>query len=349
MNSGRKINIRQVAASAGVSPATVSRVLNGRAQVNPDLANRVLSVARELGYTSRFNQAAKDVVLIIPSLIDTYYTYTSNGVIETAMEANYNVRVMLSNSDPAQEKECLLRASASDTAGVIIVPVSGKDPRTVSPLLEIIPIIVTGPRDVGKDLVHVGRDYDQSAYLCTRYLSRLGRRRIAIAIYSWSNTFHNYEQFIQRFNSSERGSYTAFDSFAGYCRALSEVGLEPDSDLITFGGFSYESGRSFINQLLSSGTDFDAIILPNDRCGAGAIHALIDQGFSVPEDVSIVCMDCGIVSTVITPKLTSIASRDYEIGKLCMQQLIKLIDGLPAESILLDAELVIEDTTYKST
>ena len=349
MSRTGKANIRQVAAHAGVSPATASRALNGNETVDPELARRVFASARALGYPLGKADEKKNISLIVPGIANTYYSHTATGVIDTAKKAGYRVNILLSNSDPEQETECLIEAGNSDSAGVIIAPVTNRDPRVVSPTLSHIPIVVTGPRYIADGLVHVHLDNEEAVYLSTRYLLRLGRKRIAFVIYHWANHIRNYEDFIKEYETSNHGCFTAYDRYTGYCRALREAGLEPDPSLLLFGGFSYDSGYSCIRQLLVSGIDFDAIIVPNDRCGAGVLNSLQEQGFNVPSQVSLVCLDSDLIAKVISPKLTSISSMDYTIGQHCAQQLINLINGEPAHDVEIDAKLLIENSTYFTT
>ena len=342
-----KPNIRQVAAHAGVSPATVSRVLNGNAAVDAALAQRVFASARTLGYPiSKAVEGKKNIVLILPGISNTYYSHTATGIIDVANRAGYRVNILLSNSDPDQETECLINACSSDTAGIIIAPVTNRDPRAASPTLSHIPIVVTGPRYIADGLIHVHLDNEEAAYLSTRYLLRLGRKRIAFIIYYWADHIRNYEDFIKEYETSNHGCFTAYDRYTGYCRALKEAGLEPDPSLMIFGGFSYDSGYYCVKQLLVSGVAFDAMIVPNDRCGAGVLNFLQEQGFKVPEQVSLVCLDSDLIAKVVSPKLTSISSVDYTIGQHCAQQLIRLINGEPAHDVEIDAKLLIENSTH---
>ena len=340
-----KPNIRQVAAHAGVSP--VSRVLNGNAAVDAALAQRVFASARTLGYPiSKAVEGKKNIVLILPGISNTYYSHTATGIIDVANRAGYRVNILLSNSDPDQETECLINACSSDTAGIIIAPVTNRDPRAASPTLSHIPIVVTGPRYIADGLIHVHLDNEEAAYLSTRYLLRLGRKRIAFIIYYWADHIRNYEDFIKEYETSNHGCFTAYDRYTGYCRALKEAGLEPDPSLLIFGGFSYDSGYYCVKQLLVSGVAFDAMIVPNDRCGAGVLNFLQEQGFKVPEQVSLVCLDSDLIAKVVSPKLTSISSVDYTIGQHCAQQLIRLINGEPAHDVEIDAKLLIENSTH---
>ncbi len=346
MSKHVKTNIREVAAHADVSPATASRALNGNASVDAELAQRVFASARALGYHVNKPETRKQsIALILPGISNTYYSHTATGVIDAARKAGYLVNIMLSDANPDQELECLIKASGSNTAGIIIAPVTDRDPRTASAALAYMPIVVTGPRFIADGLIHVHLNNNEAAYLCTRYLLRLGRKNIAFFIHYWAEHIHNYEDFIKKYQSSNHGLFTAHDRYEGYCRALREAGLEPNPSLLAFGGFSYEAGYSCARQLLASDIDFDAVIVPNDRCGAGILNSLQEQGFNVPSQVSLVCLDSDLVAKVMSPRLTSISSVDYEIGQHCAEQLFHLINGEPAHDVEISAKLQIKNST----
>lgn len=346
MSKPEKTTLRLVAARAGVSPATASRALNGNSSVDKELARRVFIAARELEY--QFNGPSKgknSITFIVPAIASTYFSYTVTGVIEVAQEAGYQVNLMLSGSDPEQELNCLKNARGPDTAGIILAPVSRRDPREAAPELAGLPIVITGPRHIADGLVHVHLNNEEAAYLSTRYLLRLGRKRIAFVIYYWTDRALNYQGFLEEYNSSDHGCFTAYDRYSGYCRALEEAGLELNPSLLAFGGFSYDSGYSCARKLLSTGSDFDAVIVPNDRCGVGFLNLLQEQGFRVPSQVSLVCLNGDLISKIVSPTLTSIASSDYEIGRRSVEQLIRLIRGEPAQDVQIDAKLSIENST----
>lgn len=347
MEGTGKVNIRQVAAKAEVSPATASRALNQNASVDAALAQRVFAAARTLGYPVRkITGKKRNIVLIVPGIGSTYYSITASGVIEEAKKAGYQVTVMLSGSDPDQEWQCLIDACDPNTAGIIMAPITNRDPRTACPALAHMPIVVTGPRFIAPGLVHVHMNNEEAAYLSTRYLLRLGRKNIAFILYYWQEHIHNFEEFIREYKTLNPGNYTAHDRFTGYCRALREAGLEPNPSLLAFGGFSYESGYSCARQLLASTVDFDAVIVPNDRCGAGVLNSLQQQGFNVPGQVSLVCLDSDLIAKVVSPRLTSISSVDYEIGQHCAKELIHLINGEPASDVEIGVKLLINNSTY---
>ena len=342
-----KVNIRAVAAAAGVSPATVSRVLNGNSSVDGELARKVLSAAGDLGYTLRArSKPARRIVFIGPGLANNYYAHTVTGVMEVVERAGYQVEILLSHSDPDTELDCLRRAAESGADGLILAPVTDRDPRELVPALASLPIVITGPRHLADGLTHVCLNHEEAAYLATRYLLRLGRRRIVFLVYYWAERDYTFEEFMQEYNRPNRGRFTAYDRYSGYCRALREMGIEPDPSLVTFGGFSYESGFQTGRRFMASNTDFDAIIAPNDRCGAGVLNSLRSQGFRVPEQISLVCLDSDLIAKVVSPTLTSMSSMDYEIGLESAAQLLNLMKGKPARDVQISARLRIEESTH---
>ena len=253
---------------------------------------------------------------------------------------------MLSYSDPEKERLCLQAACNSDTAGIILAPVTNTDPRLAVPELADIPLVITGPRNLADGLVHVHLDNIEAAYQTTRYLLRLGRKNIAFVMYFWAHHIQNYAEFLKEYHSARPGCFTAFDRYYGYCRALEEVGISnPDPNLLSFGGMSYESGFDCAQQLLCSGADFDAVIIPNDRCGAGMLNALQAQGFQVPDQISLVCLDSDLVGQVVSPTLTSLSSADYKLGEHCAHQLVHLIRREPAQNVVVTPKLLIESST----
>lgn len=335
-----------VASHAGVSPATVSRVLNGNATVDNELTLRVLSSARALGYKGAPpTNAPATVVFIVPGLGNTYYSTVASGVIDKARELGYRVVTMTSNFSADEELNCLKIACSPDTVGVIITPISGRNPYEALPALRGTPLVITGVRHLADDLTHVCQNYEDSAYISTRYLLRLGRRRIVFLSHFWSDRIHTCEEFLAEYHSCAHGRYSVYDRYTGYCRALAEVGLSPDPELIAFGDYSYESGYRCARKLLSSPVTFDAVLAPNDRVGAGFLNMLREQGILVPQQVSLVCMNGGLISEVISPAMTSVVSKDYELGVAALKQLDNLIKKQPVSNVILNTELAIKSST----
>jgi len=346
MSRSGKVNIRQVAAHCGVSPATVSRVLNGNTSVDADLARRVMAAAEELGYRPALSPKGKGtLVFVTPQLGDTYCSHVAGGILDAARSFGYNVVTMLSGFDPEQERACLQQACALSPAGIIFHPVNGTDPLELAPDLKNTPIVITGPRRIADGLVHIHTNAEDAAYISTRYLLLLGRRTIAFIAPFWSERVRSYEAFLEEYHSPARGRFSVYDQYAGYCHALEEAGLSPDPKLIAFGDFSYQSGCHCAQQLLSSSLLFDAILTPNDRSGAGVLKQLGEQGFRVPDQISIACLNGGMLSDAVTPALTTMSSGSYEMGVAAVEQMNRLILGEPAHDVRIDTKLLIKKST----
>lgn len=342
-----KVNIRAVAAQAGVSPATVSRVLNGNAAVDPRLASRVLAAVGALGYRPAAPRGprSRQIVFIVPQLEGTYYSAVLDGLIDAGVREGFGITAMTSHADPAREEECLRAACSSTTAGVVFAPATARNPYDLLPTLKSIPLVVTGPRRLMEGVPHIYQDNFFAGYAATKYLLRLGHRRMAFVVNFWLDHIHSYGEFLQEYHSPVRDRFSAYDRYAGFCKALEEEGLAPDPDLIAFGGFSYESGYDTARQLLASSVSFDAMLAPNDRFGAGAMKGLREQGIRVPEQVSLVCLNGGMLSEMVFPTLTMVELNNRKMGSEAVRQIGRLLRGESASDVKIDARLIIKNST----
>ena len=343
----RKSNIRAVAAAAGVSPATASRVLNGNPRVDPALTEKVLAAARALGYrqTAQRGGLTRNIVFVVPSLGDTYYASVVDGMVDAAAAHGMGVTVLITHADAERELECLRTACASSTAGIVFTPTSAQDPYEAVPALRSLPLVITGPRLQLDGASNIYLDGVSTAYIATRYLLRLGHRNIVFLANFWRSHIRSYEEFMQEYASERHCYFSAYDRYDGFCQALAEEGLSPDPALTLFGGFSYESGYAAVRQLLGAAINFDAILAPNDRVGAGAMRMLREQGLRVPEQVSILCLNGSILSELVSPTLTSMEAENPYMGAAAVDQILKLQRGGEPESVRIPASLNIRGST----
>lgn len=252
---------------------------------------------------------------------------------------------MVSDADPETEEACLRAACRTATVGVVYTPVTGRNPFELVPALRGIPMVVTGPRHLMDGVPHVYQDNYAAGYMGTRYLLRLGHRRVAFIVNFWMDHIHDYNGFLREYDSPARGFFSAYDRYAGYCAALAEEGLAPDPELVLFGGFSYESGCASARQLLASSVDFDSVVAPNDRCGAGVLKILGEQGLRVPQQISLICLNGGLISEVVSPTLTMIEMNNREMGVRAVERLDALQQGSPVQDARIEVRLVIKNST----
>lgn len=342
-----KVTIRDVAGRAGVSLSTVSRVLNRNQSVDPVLAERVLSAARELGYRS--GPAAPErtgrIALILPTLENSYNSSIAAGVIDAAQSRGLSVLVMHTGARRQQEDECFRSLSLSAVDGVVFSGIDERNPQEVFPHLRTLPMVIAVRRSVVPGIPHIYSDNLNAGYIAAKYLLRLRRRKIALLLNFWTDDIHDYDSFLRRYHSPAQGACTAFDRYTGYCRALAEEGLSVDPDLIMFSGFSHESGYASAQELLARPREFDAVLVSNDRCATGVLRLFHEQGIQVPGQVSIICFNGGLMSSVVSPALTMVEQQNYQLGYQAALQLNELIHGRPAHDVKIDVKLVIRGST----
>lgn len=330
------MNIRDVAAAAGVSAATVSRVLNPAADpVRPETRQKVIETIERLGY--RPNDLARALLhrrtnvvgLVVPDITNPYYPNLVRGAEDAASAAGY--RVVLCNTDRDVEKtNAYLDTLVKSRADGIVVAGGGAD-HTVSPQL-FEPygtrIVLVGRHDLPYPSVQV--DNVGAAREATDHLIALGHRRIA-------------------FVAGPLVSHTVQDRLAGYRAALRDAGLPVDDRLVREGDFQEASGYAAGSALIAEGTGPEqvpsAIVAANDRMALGAMAALADRGLRVPEDVSVVGFDDVSIASYVRPALTTVAIPSYRIGHAAMTMLVEAedppMDGQPQ---LLPTTLILRDT-----
>lgn len=343
-----KVTIRDVAKQAGVSLSTVSRVLNHNPSVDPALAERVRGAAGALGYRpgiAAWSLPGAQIALIVPALENSYFSSIVAGVIDTARANGQSVLVMQTGAKPEVEESCLQAALSARVSGIIFSGGGNLVPTERFPALRDIPLVIAARRQVVPGVPHVYSDNVGAGYLATKYLLKMRRQNIALLVNFWTDSIHDYDSFMAAYDSPAQGACTAFDRFTGYRQALEEEGLEVMPSLIVFSGFSHESGYASAQELLASFQAFDAVLVSNDRCATGVLRLFREQRITVPEQVSLICFNGGLISSVVSPALTMIEQQNYEVGVQSAVQLNELICGRGAHDVKLDVSLVIKGST----
>lgn len=349
-------NIYDVARQAGVSIATVSRVLNGSQLVRPRTRERVLAVARSLDYHP--NGLARGLVmkqtgliaLIVPDISNPFFPEVARGVEDAASAAGYSV--ILCNSDGEESKQetylAVLRQRRVD--GIILAATSwqvgtdregsGTDETTgrtransgsgVRRSDAIPTVAVDRDSSAAGDAVLVNNS--AGAAQAARYLLQLGHRRIGI---------------ISGPNDTRPGR----ERLEGFRQVLEDEGcFEPD--LVVDGDFRRRSGAEGARRLLldrNNGERPTAVFAANDLMALGVLDTCEELGFAVPEDVSVVGFDDISLASIVRPKLTTVAQPKYEMGRLAVELLLaRLGNGetpMAARRVVLETELVVRAST----
>lgn len=314
--------IHDVAKLANVSIATVSRVLNSSDhKVSAKTAEKVHQAVKELDYRpnalARALQINKTMTVgvIIPDISNHYYAEIVRGIQEEADKEGYNI--ILQNTDRSQKRIVrsinLLREKVVD--GIIFSGgiINGYEPLSVLKELRE-RVVVIGRHDVNFPAVMV--DNISGASQAVQHLIDQGHNRIGFIGWSHSST-------------------TAADRLSGYKSALAQNGCRFDTALIREGKLTPESGYDEAKNLLSIEQAPTAIFAANDQMAFGVMHAAMEFGLRVPQDLAVVGFDDIPLSSFFVPPLTTVGIPMFSLGTSSMRALINLISGKKTSRIKL--------------
>lgn len=327
--------MKDVAQQAGVSPSTVSHVINDTRFVSQQLRDRVLHAMKELNYQpsavarSLRTKKTQVVALVIPDITNPYFPEVARGVQDVAEQNEYSV--ILCNTDRMRGRELrFLNALRGQRVDGLILNPSEITSRDLQDLQDAqIPVVLIGSQIDHPDLDVVMVDNVQGAHDAVTHLINLGHRRIGLV-------------------GGSRASSSGDQRFQGYVRALTDHGLPIDEEIITEGRFTREGGYESMNCLLAQQSLPTAIFASSDVMAIGALMAIQGAGLHVPDDVSLVGFDDIAEASTTTPKLTTIAQPKYETGEAAARLLFSRIEGAsPAQrqKVILSHQLVIREST----
>src|SRR5580698_8584825 len=274
-----------------VSPATVSRVLNGKQDVDPDLRRRVLGAVAELGYRrngparSLRTRAAMVLGVIISDITNPFFTAVVRGVEDVAQLAGYSVVLANADEDVAKESRYLEVAAAEQVAGVLLTPASSQL-TTIEVLLERnIPVVTIDRRLAMAPVDSVTVNNRQATLEAARHLISQGCRRLG-------------------FVAGPIEISTGASRLAGFRAALKEAGRPDDATLIAYANFRTEGGYAATRQLLQSRKPPDGLLISNNLMTVGGMQAIAEAGLDVPDDIAVVGFDDANWATALRPPLT---------------------------------------------
>jgi len=335
------ITMEYIARKAGVSKATVSRVLNNTTGVSNETRIRIKEIMDEYGYQpyqfiKRERSNTKTIGLVIPDITNPFFPAIVKAVENFVSKHGYTV--ILCNTDSSQEKEqaCISTLIANNVDGVILTTTLDEQNRAQYNLKKYgVPCILLDRRAINTDFsggIFVDNEY--AFYQATELLIRHGNDKIA-------------------FIMGPKRLSTSVERLAGYTRAIEQFGLKIDPNLILHGDFSYEGGRQAVFQLIEQEIPFNAVLASNDIMAIGALKTLRDMKINVPETVEVIGFDNIQFSGLVDPPLTTFEQPIYDMGTKAAQALLTLIRKKPLNetSIRVEAKLVIRQTTrsYETT
>jgi LacI family transcriptional regulator, galactose operon repressor len=331
--------LADVAASAGVSIATVSKVLNGRADVGRETRARVQSILQQHDYIGRrsepVNHAPKGatVELVFHGRLSSYSMEVLHGVVEAASQAGAAVAVSLRprRQGPGIKRSAdWVRELATSGRSAVIDVVDDVGQGDLAALTRArLPLVVIDPlRLPQRQVTSVGTTNFSGGLAATQHLLSLGHRRIA---YLGSDAVFVYNQA----------------RLHGYRAALEAEGITVPSGYVRHVGSRFEDGVSAGTVLLGLAKPPTAIFAVTDECAAGVMEAARTRGLSVPKDLSVVGFDDTPIARVLSPSLTTVRQPLREMGLVALRTALRLAAGETIDShhVALATELIVRGST----
>lgn len=328
--------IQDVAKIAGVSVATVSRVLNQSSSVAKNTRDVVLEAIKQLDYRPNFlarnlrRTETKMVLVLLPTIANPFYSRIVKGIEDVALKNGYNVMLCNTDSDVGRERVYIELLKDRRADGIIFMAPE-MDEQELTALGAEFPVVQCCEYKESVPLPLVAIDNFDAAEKATRHLLSLGHRRIGLI------TCRN--SFVSTIRREQ-----------GYKSALEAANIEPDEQLVTYGDYSFKSGQRAAIQLLGMKDRPTAIFAISDTMAIGALRAAREKSLFVPEDLAVLGFDNISFASMCDPMLTTVSQPKYDLGCTAMDLLLREIRGELKEpmDIVLENELIIRESTMKS-
>ena len=325
------INIREVAKLAGVSPATVSRVINGTAKVSAEKRARVLEVISATEFVpnevarSLFRKSVKLIGLIIPSIKNPYFTQVASVIEHLATDNGYRVFLCDARDDLEKEQAAIQTLVSMNADGIIIASTNERIEDYLS--MCQIPVVAVDTMFSNKNVAaYVYSDYYTGGRMAMEHLLECGCKNIVCI-------------------KGPQHLYSAKGRYQGYQDVCRERGIQEQTVSCDY---DFEAGIAMTEELLRLYPDVDGIIACNDVVALSTYKVLYRQNISVPDQVQLIGFDDIMWSNLFTPALTTISQPIQEIATKAAELIIDIekYEGKGAE-IVYPVELIVRETTKK--
>ncbi|MBE4592261.1 LacI family transcriptional regulator [Vibrio navarrensis] len=329
--------INDVCKLAGVSKATVSRVLNETGQVKAQTREAVLAAMQQLGYQPNSlaqalaTNTTNSIGLVLPHFESSYFGSILFEAEQGAQKAGKKLLVVNSKNSEQGEKEAVATLAAQRCDAVLLYSRHLSQDELVSLQQKIQrPLLILNRRLTTPHLYSFGLDQQQVTSLAMEHLLSLGHRQIACI-------------------ASPLQSETGKIRFQGYQKALQDKGIAVSTDLVIESNNTLAGGYEAMNKLLQTAETFTAVFVSNDDMALGAIRALYDHGKKVPSDIAIIGIDNEPAAAYAIPSLSTVSLPIITLSKdatLCALKLANK-ETVPVEHRVYQSELVIRESTSK--
>ena len=330
------VRLKDIAAQAGVSIMTVSKVMRDAPDISAATKVRIRALAEQMGYTPDSvaqglrNKTTKLFGLVISAVTNPVFARVVMAIEEQAYQLGYDVIFAQSLNQPEREQTVIRRLLSRRVDGLFITPVYRLDP--TAPIYDELikrgtPTVLLGHRaPFCSSFVNVETDDITASFTVTRHLLDLGHKRIA-------------------FFAGPTAAPSSQERLEGYRRALREAGIDLDDKLIFNSGSTIEEGEKAALQMLNESPGATAVQAVNDLVAIGAATIFLSQGLRIPDDLSLAGFGNILVSEHFRVPLTTIRQPKLRLGTAAMESMLKLIGGSRPATKRLSAEIVIRQSS----
>lgn len=327
------LTISEVAKIAGVSVATISRVINGSPLVSEKTARHVRRIIKEVDYhpsvvaRSLSCSSSRMMLAMVPHISNPFYSEIVHALNEVAHVHGYNLLLSETNTVRSREDAFFSMLKQKMVAGIISLD-PAVSPDNLTKYGAKYPIVQCCEVKEAVDLPYVTIDNERAAFDAVSYLIATGCRRIALV------------------NASSTFGYARLRR-EGYLRALAENGVTVDLSLMFEYRIGEDSGAEVGRRLLELKKLPDGVFIVSDLVAAGALRALIEAGVRVPDDISVCGFDDIDLARICTPTLTTVAQPMAKIGHRAGEMLFALLEGrdVGERQVILDYEMHLRQST----
>jgi LacI family transcriptional regulator len=321
-----RLTIRQVAGLAGVSTATVSRVINGRGEVSDETREAVMRVVREYGYST--NRSARGlsagrtglIGVTLPVLHHSYFSVILAGAGEALYDHDMRMVLCPTHHEHDREATLLERLMRGTTDGAILILPEESSEELAALHADGYRFVIVDPhRPPDETVPTVSAAHSSGAGEAVEHLLSLGHRRIGAI-------------------TGPRGWIATEERLRGYRSALAAAGVLPDPALEVESDWLTDGGRKVAPALFELSDPPTAIFAFNDMLAIGAAQAARDRGLRIPQDVSIVGFDDTFEASIVTPELTTVRQPLAEMGRMAVALLVRLLQNQRMDALHIELE-----------
>jgi len=324
----------EIAKQAGVSKATVSRVMNGDTKVHPERMAAVLAAVEASGY--KLNRAARALstgrtgliaVVIdddVSALADPFWGIVTSGISQVLMKNELQTLLLVAPLD-SLDGPVAHYLERGEVDGAIFIQVH-KDNLVRKLHKQGLPVVVMGtPGPKASSIPFADTDNISGGFQATNHLFSRGCRRVATI-------------------TGDVEASAGQNRLQGYQNAVTENGLEVDRGLIGFADWTFESAKTVMLRLLAKHPDIDGVFAANDLMAIGAIAAIQERGKRVPDDIAVVGFDDSLVAQTHRPSITTVRQDIVGLGEAVAETMLAVIHGEKPTPRMLPTELVIRES-----